>query len=124
MNTASQLLAASTPPADGAPISQVFVATVCMFGILGSIAFLLIRHRAGKWTPLDWAARTAERLLDMPYWAALPSALLTGSLLLAVFGVYWDVSLHIDQGRDPGPLANLAHYPIMFGLIGLLAAGW
>src|SRR5438045_4035652 len=113
MNAISPLIAASTPPpASGAPFTQVLVASICMFGILGSIAFLLIRHRAGKRTPLAWAADKAERWLDMPYWAALPSALLTGSLLLAVFGVYWDVSLHIDQGRDPGPLANLAHYPI------------
>ena len=38
--------------------------------------------------------------------------------------MYWDISLHIDQGRDPGPLANPAHYLILFGLFGIFAAGF
>ena len=37
--------------------------------------------------------------------------------------MYWDISLHIDQGRDPGPLANPAHYFILAGLFGVLLAG-
>jgi hypothetical protein len=37
--------------------------------------------------------------------------------------MYWDISLHIDNGRDPGPLANPAHYFILVGLFGVLAAG-
>ena len=37
--------------------------------------------------------------------------------------MYWDISLHIDQGRDPGPLANPAHYFILAGLFGVLTAG-
>ena len=41
----------------------------------------------------------------------------------AVFGMYWDISLHIDDGRDAGPLANPAHYFILFGLFGVFAAG-
>ena len=45
------------------------------------------------------------------------------SLLIAVFGMYWDISLHIDQGRDPGPLANPAHYFILVGLFGIFVAG-
>ena len=35
--------------------------------------------------------------------------------------MYWDISLHIDNGRDPGPLANPAHYLILVGLYGALA---
>jgi hypothetical protein len=38
--------------------------------------------------------------------------------------MYWDISLHIDQGRDPGPLANPAHYLILVGLFGIFAAGF
>ena len=37
--------------------------------------------------------------------------------------MYWDISLHIDDGRDPGPLANPAHYLILVGLFGVFAAG-
>src|SRR5829696_7046508 len=46
------------------------------------------------------------------------------SLLTAAFGMYWDIALHIDKGRDAGPLANPAHYFILLGLYGILAAGW
>ena len=46
-----------------------------------------------------------------------------GSLLIAVLGMYWDISLHIDDGRDAGPLANPAHYLILVGLSGIFAAG-
>ena len=59
----------------------------------------------------------------MPVWAALPSMLLGVSLLIAVLGMYWDISLHIDNGRDAGPLANPAHYLILAGLYGVLLAG-
>ena len=45
------------------------------------------------------------------------------SLLTAVLGMYWDISLHIDNGRDAGPLANPAHYLILIGLYGVLVAG-
>ncbi len=37
--------------------------------------------------------------------------------------MYWDISLHIDDGRDPGPLANPAHYFILAGLFGVFWAG-
>ena len=37
--------------------------------------------------------------------------------------MYWDISLHIDNGRDAGPLANPAHYLILVGLYGTLLAG-
>ena len=46
------------------------------------------------------------------------------SLIIALLGMYWDISLHIDQGRDPGPLANPAHYLILVGLFGVFAAGF
>ena len=49
--------------------------------------------------------------------------LLGVSLLTAVLGMYWDISLHIDNGRDAGPLANPAHYLILIGLYGVLVAG-
>ena len=59
----------------------------------------------------------------MPPWVALPTVLTTASLLCALFGMLWDISLHIDVGRDPGPLANPAHYFILFGLFGVFAGG-
>ncbi len=37
--------------------------------------------------------------------------------------MYWDISLHIADGRDEGPLANPAHYLILVGLFGVFSAG-
>ena len=42
----------------------------------------------------------------------------------ALFGLSWDESLHIDDGRDPGPLANPSHYLLLGGLFGIFTAGW
>ena len=66
----------------------------------------------------------AGRVGNLPPWVALPSALGTASLITALLGMYWDISLHIDNGRDAGPLANPAHYLILFGLFGIFAAGF
>jgi hypothetical protein len=118
------LLAQSDAPAGGAAIGQVVLATGLVTGILGGLAVLVWRHRAGRDTLLTQAAEFSERIAGLPGWAALPSAISALSLILALFGMYWDVALHIDLGRDEGPLANPAHYPILFGLIGVFVAGW
>jgi hypothetical protein len=120
----SHVIAASEP-AGGAAIDQVAIATgmagiataILMVGILG------YRKHPGKDTPLRRLSQIAERATGLPPWAALPLAVGGGSLLIALLGMYWDISLHIDQGRDPGPLANPAHYLILVGLYGVFASG-
>ena len=67
----------------------------------------------------EWAGRKFKR----PPWVAVPIALFIATLICALFGFIWDVSLHIGKGRDPGPLANPAHYFILFGLFLLFVAG-
>jgi hypothetical protein len=89
-----------------------------------AILFTLIyRHRTGKGRLLQRLSDFAERVSGMPGWAALPSGVGTGSLLIALLGMYWDIALHINIGRDEGPLANPAHYLILVGLFGIFAAG-
>src|ERR1044071_5176774 len=56
--------------------------------------------------------------------APLPLGVAAVSLSTVYTGLMWDMSLHIDQGRDPGPLANPAHYLILLGLYGIFAAGF
>ncbi len=112
------------PPAGGAPIGQVIGATAA--GLLLTAALLVIglRYRDGRMPALDLVARPFTALLRVPAWAALPVALGTGSLLLAGTGFYWDVAVHIDRGRDPGPFGTPAHFPILIGLFGIFASGW
>src|ERR687892_565578 len=65
----------------------------------------------------------AERSSGIPGWSAFPLAFVGGSLVVAVLGMYWDISIHLDEGRDEGPLANAAHYFILAGLFGIFFAG-
>ena len=68
--------------------------------------------------------RFSERVSGLPAWAAIPAGIIVVSLITALFGMLWDISLHIAQGRDEGPLANPAHYFILAGLFGIFAAGF
>ena len=115
---------ASAPPAGGAAIGQVIIAT--SFAIVMTIVLLILGlgHRSGRVTILGRVAHELGGLSGIPGWAALPVLLAGLSLSSALFGVYWDISLHVDNGRDPGPLANPAHYFILLGLFGTFAAGW
>jgi hypothetical protein len=117
-------LLAAGEPAGGAALDQVAIATAAAVALSAAIAWLGMGHRSGKVPYLARAADFTERASGLPGWAALPSALSAASLLVALLGMYWDISLHIDAGRDAGPLANPAHYLILAGLFGIFTAGY
>ena len=81
-------------------------------------------HRSGRVKIIGRAAALAEKVIPVPGWAALPVLLTLVSLGVAAFGFFWDVATHIDNGRDAGPFANVAHYPILAGLGGVALAGF
>ena len=97
-------------------------------GIAGFAIIVLLMgglgHRSEMVTTLTWFERFSERVSGQPAWASLPCGLAIISLLTAVFGLYWDVSLHVDRGRDPGLFSNPSHMFILAGLYGIFAAGW
>src|SRR5918999_1177691 len=84
---------------------------------------LVLAHRAGRTTLLSRLSGFSAGLTGLPGWAALPLGILGGSLLIAVFGMYWDIATHIDAGRDEGPFANASHYFILVGLGMIFLAG-
>lgn len=113
--------AAEPAPAGGSAVSEIASATVVAFLAIAAVVALGVAHRRrGLLTPL---AREVEHRTGLPAWAALPSAITVVSLLVAVSGYYWDVSWHIDRGRDPGAFANPAHWLIIIGLDGIAFAG-
>src|SRR4051794_1895774 len=114
---------ASSNPAGGAALDQVAIASGMASVATAILLFAIFGYRNGKGRTLRRVAAFSERASGLPAWAALPAGLAGGSLLVALLGMYWDISLHIDQGRDPGPLANPAHYLILVGLYGVFAAG-
>jgi hypothetical protein len=111
------------PPAGGAETSDVIIATLMGTVAIGLVVGSIVLYRRDTMPALG---RIADRLglaVGLPGWAALPLAVHGSALVIAVFGMYWDISLHIDDGRDPGPLANPAHYFILVGLLGVMTAG-
>jgi hypothetical protein len=54
----------------------------------------------------------------LPLWAGVPLDLGGASLLLALFGLVWDVAYHVDHGRDV-TLLNPPHLLILVGLAGI-----
>jgi hypothetical protein len=115
---------AAGEPAGGAALDQILVANLMAITASGLLAWLVLGHRSGRVPYLGRAAAAAERASGLPGWAALPSAMASVSLLVALLGMYWDISLHIDVGRDAGPLANPAHYLILAGLFGIFCSGF
>jgi hypothetical protein len=90
-----------------------------------SLVMLWVGH-AHRSHRIGWLARIADSLgekFHRPSWVGLPVLVFTTSIICALFGFIWDVSWHIGNGRDPGPLANPAHYFIVIGLFGVFLAG-
>jgi hypothetical protein len=120
------LSAAPARPAGPAPLDQVMIATGAVTLLTLALGALLLAHRTGRIGFLDRLVQRAEgsrALSGAAGWATVPLMCAMTSLITALIGMYWDIALHIGVGRDEGPLANPAHYPIMFGLFGLSASG-
>jgi hypothetical protein len=121
--TPYQIVAAGFAPARGFPPSQVIPASIVAVLLTVAVALAAVRYRQGRFAALGRLAGRAERFSGLPGWAGLPIAMTTVSLVIAVFGFYWDVAWHIDKGRDNGPFSTPAHYPIIIGLLGIAIAG-
>jgi hypothetical protein len=132
LTTLLSVVAEAAPPAGGAAIDQVIIATTAAMIVTGGLLLVGYAWRTGGPGRLGQLVQTnfgrigdfSERVSGLPAWAAVPGALIAGSLIVALVGMMWDISLHIDDGRDEGPLANPAHYLILVGLFGVFAAGF
>ena len=118
------LLTAAANPAGGAATGDIVLATGGALVLTTFVVVLGVLYRGGQIRWLHKLADFSERQWGVPAWVALPGEISSVSLLVALLGMYWDISLHIDNGRDPGPLANPAHYLILFGLFGVFVAGF
>ncbi|RSD09573.1 hypothetical protein [Amycolatopsis eburnea] len=113
----------NSPPAGGAQFGQIVVALLMFLLVFIPLAIFVLRTRAGKRTLVGRLADWSGELSGLPRWAALPMFVAFLSGMSALIGVYWDVPIHMELGRDEGPLANPSHYPIYFGLMGIFASG-
>ena len=111
-------------PAGGAAIGEVILASSAALVLTVALLVFGLGHRTGRVKLLGQLSDFAERRSGLPGWVGVPSVIAALSLLTAVIGMYWDIALHIDVGRDEGPLANPAHYFILAGLFGIFTAGF
>ena len=122
--TAAGFVYAHGEPAAGAPTEDLIPAAI-VAGFLGlALIAFAYAHRTGRTRLLVRVGEFSERVSGLPGWAAVPAAITGGALITAAFGFYWDVATHIDDGRDPGPFANPAHFLIIAGLCGIALAGF
>ncbi len=126
LHTTLQTVAAavSDPGAGGASAKDLAIAG----GIAGFAIIVLLMgglgHRNGLIPTLTWFEGFSERVSGQPAWASLPCGLAIISLISALFGLYWDVSIHLDKGRDVSVWGNPGHFFILGGLYGIFAAGF
>ena len=119
----SQTLVAAANEGGGAAIDQVIGMSAVAMVVTLALLWVGYLHRMRR---ITWLKTLSERVgakFKRPPWVALQVFLFTATIIAALFGFIWDVSLHIGNGRDPGPLANPAHYFILFGLFLLFIAG-
>lgn len=128
MNLLLAAASAAPPAGDGAPLRDIALIGAGISLVTVALLALIVSYRAGRGRPLRALEAFVGRFIHVPGWAAIPSL---GAIIAAVvtfMGAIWDISVHIDQGRDNGPFGTLAHYPLLFGLVatylmGVLAVG-
>lgn len=106
-----------------ASFDQIAIVTGFVTLVYAGLALVLWRERTGRETVVGRLAGFVGRVDGVPRWAALSPYIHVVSLLAAAFGVWWDIAVHIDNGRDTGPFGTPAHYPIFFGILGIIIAG-
>jgi hypothetical protein len=116
--------AVESAPAAGAEVKQVVIGGIAISIWMTFMLVLGLRHRAGSTDLLDRADAAIERRTKLPGWAVLPYGVAVIALAIAGVGFVWDVSLHLDAGRDPGPFANPSHYMLIVGTVLFVTAGW
>lgn len=119
----NELTIVAEAPARGAGLNQVIGLSIAAVVITLLLLWVGYAHRTHR---IEWLTRVADKIggtFHRPNWVALPVLVFTTSIICALFGFIWDVSWHIGNGRDPGPLANPAHYFIIIGLFGIFLAG-
>lgn len=123
LQDAMLLGAGEAPTAGGAAVDEILIAGAMAGVVMLAVGWQVLRERQGHRTAVGRLADAVARVDGLPRWVGLPMYLAIASLLTAGFGVWWDVPIHMQNGRDEGPLANPSHYPIFLGILGFLHAG-
>lgn len=122
-NASDTSILAAGDEGGGAALDQVIGLSGVALMLTAAVLWVVYLQRTSRITWLTRIAEVPARKFGRPVWEALSVAWFTSAIICALFGFIWDVSLHIGKGRDPGPLANPAHYFIIIGLFMVFIAG-
>src|SRR5690349_4683157 len=123
LTTLLTTLETEAPSAGGAAFGEILIAAALVGVVMLAFGWVVLRERTGHATLVGRLADKLSTIDGLPRWVGLPMYLLLAALLCAAFGVWWDVPIHMQNGRDEGPLANPSHYFILFGILGFTHAG-
>jgi hypothetical protein len=115
--------AETVKPARGVDLAQVLPVTGVLAVLGAALIAVCVLYRRGRLPRVERLVASLEAATGLPAWCTVPVAVSGLSLITAGFGFYWDVAVHIDNGRDQNPFGTPAHWPIVLGLCGLVAAG-
>ena len=79
-------------PAGGAAIGEVILASGGALIATAVLLYLGWAHRSGRTNLLRRLSAFVAKDTGLASWAALPSMIAAVSLLIAVLGMYWDIS--------------------------------
>lgn len=117
------LPAAAAEAGGGAPLDQMAIVGGAT-SVLGlALLVSLFNYRRGRAPLMRRIEAGFERALGLPGWSALPGLSTIAFAVITILGATWDIGLHIDVGRDEGPLGTAAHYPLLLGLFGMFLMG-
>lgn len=117
------LVVAAATEGGGAPMGQLAIITAFTTTIAAITALVAMSYRRGGAPRLRRFVAWVEGLVGLPGWAALPGIGAIVAAFVIITGATWDIGLHIDEGRDEGPLGTAAHYPLLLGLFGAFLMG-
>src|SRR5436305_697546 len=83
-----------TAPAGGAATQDIVLATAGALILTTAVVVAGVLYRSGKMRWLHRMASYAERQWGLPPSVALAGEIASVSLLVALLGMYWDISLH------------------------------
>ena len=107
----------------GAPLGELAIVAAVTTAATLAVLALIAAYRRGGAPRFRAFERGVERTVGVPGWAALPGLGAVLAAIVIITGATWDIGLHIDVGRDEGPLGTAAHYPLLFGLFGAFLCG-
>jgi hypothetical protein len=110
-------------PARGVDLAQVLPVTAVLAALGAAVLVACVLYRQGRLPAVERGLARLEARTGLPSWSTVPGTVSGISLMTAGFGFYWDVAVHIDNGRDNSPFGTPAHWPIVLGLCGLVLAG-